>query len=142
MTERATAKSGSFTSTYKPMFDQEHDEWVLQVPCRAVTRKSDDFYEVRLPVYAGRALAIGGNILRNVRKEYRDWLLGEQGGVCAVCGRGTKPDDPWNLDHQPPLAKSGSKFIDYTRVTQNRVIHHQCDSAQRSRKRESTPEVT
>jgi hypothetical protein len=142
MTKRTMAKSQSFTSRYKPMFDQEQDEWVLQVPSSAVTRKSDDFYEVRLPVYAGRALAIGGNILRNLRKEYRDWLLGQQGGVCAVCGGGAKLDNPWNLDHQPALAEPGSRFIDYARVTQNRVIHHQCDSAQRSKKCNSTFEAT
>ena len=52
-------KDESFTSKYKPAFDQERDEWILQVPNNAVTRKSDEFYEVRLPVYAGRALAIG-----------------------------------------------------------------------------------
>ena len=134
MTKRTMAKSGSFTSRYKPTFDQEQDEWVLQVPSSAVTRKSDDFYEVRLPVYAGRALAIGGNILRNLRKDYRDWLLSQQGGICDVCRLGAKPDNPWNLDHQPTLAEPGSKFIDYARVTQNRVIHHRCDPAQRSKK--------
>ena len=127
------AKNESFTSMYKPRFDQEHDEWVLQVPSNAVRRKSKRFYEVRLPLYASRTLAIGGNILRNLRKEYRDWLLGQQGGVCAVCGKSSKPDDPWNLDHQPPLAEPGSKFIDYARVTHNRVIHHKCDPAQRSK---------
>jgi len=135
MIKRTMSKSGSFTSRYKPVFDQERDEWVLQVPSSAVTRQSDDFYEVRLPVYAGRALAIGGNILRNLRKEYRNWLLDQQCGVCAVCGRGAKPDDPWNLDHQPALVEPGSRFIDYARVTQNRVIHQQCDPAQRSKKR-------
>jgi len=67
MTKSTMANSESFTSRYKPMFDQERDEWVLQVPSSAVTRKSKDFYEVRLPVYASRALAIGGNILRNLR---------------------------------------------------------------------------
>lgn len=82
------AKDESFTSKYKPRFDQDHDEWVLQVPTTGVTRKSDEFYEVRLPIYAGRALAIGGDILRNPRKEYRYWLLGQQGGVCAICGKG------------------------------------------------------
>ena len=127
------SKDESFTSRYKPRFDHEHDEWVLQVPTLDVTHKSDDFCEVRLPVYASRALAIGGDILRNPRKEYRDWLLSQQGGVCAICGKGIKSGDPWNLDHQPPLAKPGSKFIDYARVTQNRVIHQQCDSAQKSK---------
>ena len=52
MTKSTMANSESFTSRYKPMFDQERDEWVLQVPSSAVTRKSKDFYEVRLPVYA------------------------------------------------------------------------------------------
>ena len=129
------AKNESFTSKYKPTFDKERDEWVIQVPSDAVARKLGGFYEIRLPVYASRALAIGGNILRNLRKEYRDWLLSEQGGVCAVCGEGAKPDNPWNLDHQPALAEPGSKFIDYARVTQNRVIHRQCDSAQMPEKR-------
>jgi len=78
MTKRTMAKSESFTSRYKPTFDQKQDEWVLQVPSSAVIRKSKDFYEVRLPIYAGRALAIGGNILRNLRKEYRAWLLEQQ----------------------------------------------------------------
>jgi hypothetical protein len=141
MTKGTMAKSGLFTARYNSTFDQEQDEWVLQVPSSAVTRKSDDSYEVRLPVYAGRALAIGGNILRNLRKDYRYWLLGRQGGVCAVCRRGAKPDNPWNLDHQP-LAEPGSRFIDYARVTQNIVIHHQCDSAQMSKKRNSTFEAT
>lgn len=142
MTKRTMAKSGSFTSRYKPTFDKEQDEWILQVPSNAVTRRSKYSYEVRLPVYASRALAIGGNILRNLRKEYRDWLLCQQGGVCAVCGEGAKTDDQWNLDHQPPLAEPGSRFIDYARVTQNRVIHHNCDSAQRSKKRNPASEIT
>jgi hypothetical protein len=124
----------SFASRYKPRFDQNCDEWVLQVPSTAVNRITDDFFEVRLPMYASRALAIGGDILRNPRKAYRDWLLVQQGGVCAICGKGPKSGDPWNLDHQPPLAKPGSKFIDYDRLTQNRVIHQQCDSAQKSKK--------
>lgn len=123
-------KSESFVSKYKPTLDQLTDELVLQVPSSAVTRKSVDVYEVRLPVYAGRALAIGGNILRKPRKEYRDWLLSQQGGICAICSRGAEPDNPWNLDHQPLLAEQGSKFIDYARVTQNRVIHRRCDPAQ------------
>ena len=136
MAKRTMAKGESFTSRYNPALDQERDEWVLQVPSSAVTRKSDDFYEVRLPVYASRALAIGGNILRNLRKEYRDWLLKQQGEICAICGKGTELGNLWNLDHQPALAKPGSKFIDYARITQNRVIHRQCDPAQRSKKRE------
>jgi hypothetical protein len=142
MTKRTMEKSGSFTSRYNPTFDQEQDEWILQVPSNAVKRISNDFYEVRLPVYASRALAFGGNILRNLRKEYRDWLLDQQGGICAVCGEGAKIGDPWNLDHQPALAEPGSRFIDYARVTQNRVIHHHCDSAQTSKKRNSASEVT
>ena len=138
MTRRTMAKSESFNSRYEPTFDQEHDEWVLQVPSRAVIRKSDDFYEVRLPVYAGRALATGGNILRNLRKKYRGWLLNQQGDVCAICGGSAELGNPWNLDHQPALIEPSSKFIDYARVTQNRVIHQQCDPAQRSKKRNST----
>jgi hypothetical protein len=128
------ANRESFTSKYKPQFDQQHDEWILQVPSNAVTRRSDDCYEVRLPVYASRALAIDGNILRNPRKEYRDWLLAQQGSVCALCGKGDEPGNPWNLDHQPPLAEPGSRFVDYGRVTQNRVIHRECDSAQRPKR--------
>ena len=135
MTKRIIAKNESFMSRYKPTFDQENDEWVLQVPNSAVTRKSGDLYTIRLPVYAGRALAIGGNILRNLRREYRDWLLEQQGGECAICGKSTEPGNDWNLDHQPALAQPDSKFIDYGRVTKNRVIHHQCDPAQRSKKR-------
>ena len=126
-------KDNSFMSRYKPVFDQERDEWILQVPAGAVTQRSNDLYEVRLPVYASRTMAIGGNILRNIRKEYRGWLLGKQGGVCAVCGKGAEPGNPWNLDHQPPLAKPGSRFIDYARKTQNRVLHQNCDPAQKSK---------
>ncbi|MFC1954565.1 hypothetical protein ACFLVZ_01930 [Chloroflexota bacterium] len=128
------AKNESFTSKYKPAFDQENDEWILQVPSNMVKRKSDDSYEIRLPVYASRALATGGNILRNMRRKYREWLLNEQNSVCGVCGKGSESNNPWNLDHQPPLAEPGSKFIDYFKVTQNRVIHQQCDTAQRSKK--------
>jgi hypothetical protein len=135
MNKETSVESESFTSKYKLTFDQKQDEWVLQVPSSAVKRKSKDFYEVRLPVYASRALAIGGNILRKPRKEYREWLLEQQGGVCAICGKGAEPGNPWNLDHQPPLATTGSKFIDYERITQNRVIHHRCDTAQMSKKR-------
>ena len=40
MTKRTMAKSGSFTSRYKPTFDQEQDEWILQVPSSAVIRTS------------------------------------------------------------------------------------------------------
>jgi hypothetical protein len=127
-------KSESFTSRYKPKFDPERDEWILQVPCSDVKLKSDNFYEVRLPVYASRALAIGGNILRKQRRAYREWLLDQQGQVCAICGKGTERGNPWNLDHQPPLADTGSKFIDYARLTRNRVIHQKCDPAQKSKK--------
>jgi hypothetical protein len=134
MTKKTLAKSESFTSKYKPIFDQKQDEWVLQVPSNDIKRKSKDSYEVRLPVYASRALATGGNILRKPRKEYREWLLEQQRGVCAICGKGAEPGNPWNLDHQPPLAAIGSRFIDYERVTQNRVIHNQCDPAQKSKK--------
>jgi len=127
-------KNESFMSRYKPFFDQEQDEWILQVPANAITRRSNKLYEVRLPLYASRAIAIGGNTLRKMRKEYREWLLNEQGGVCAICGGGAQSGNPWNLDHQPPLAMHGSKFIDYKKKTQNRVIHQSCDPAQKSKK--------
>ena len=133
MAKRRVAKDKSFAFRYSPRFDQERDEWVLQVSTRAVIRRSADCYEVRLPVYAARALAVGGNILRPLRKKYRDWLLNEQRGLCAICGKPAEPDNPWNLDHQPPLAAPGSKFIDYRKVTQNRVIHRNCDPDQTSR---------
>ena len=134
MTKRTVAKDKSFTLRYNPRFDQERDEWVLQIPAGAVIRKSADCYEVRIPVYAGRALAVGGNILRPLRRKYRDWLLNEQRGLCAICGKPAEPDNPWNLDHQPPLAAPGSKFIDYEKVTQNRVIHRNCDPDQTSKR--------
>lgn len=136
MTNGTTPKDKSFTSRCNPQFDEKRDEWILQVPAGAVTRKSAGYYEVRLPVYASRALAVGGNILRPLRKKYRDWLLNEQRGLCAVCGKPAEPGNPWNLDHQPPLAESGSKFIDYEKATQNRVIHQNCDEAQTPRKHE------
>lgn len=129
------AKIESFAARYRPTFDPDQDEWVLRVPGDTVTQKPDGSYEVRLPLYAGRALAMGGNILRPIRKKYRDWLLEQQGGLCAAYGEGPSASDLWNLDHQPPMASSGSKFIDYVRVTQNRVIHQSCDPAQ---KRKST----
>lgn len=134
MAKRRAARNESFASRYNPRFDQERDEWVLQIPAGAVTRKSADCYEIRLPVYAARTLAVGGNILRPLRKNYRDWLLNEQRGLCAICGKPSEPANPWNLDHQPPLATPGSKFIDYEKVTQNRVIHRNCDPDQTSRK--------
>jgi hypothetical protein len=134
MAKGRAAKDLSFAARYNPRFDQERDEWVLQIPAGAVTRTSANCYEVRLPVYAGRTLAVGGNILRPVRKKYRDWLLSEQRGLCAICGKPAEPDNPWNLDHQPPLATPGSKFIDYRRVTHNRVIHRNCDPDQTSKK--------
>jgi hypothetical protein len=134
MTKGTAAKNKSFMLRYNPRFDQERDEWILQIPAGEVIRKSVDFYEVRLPVYASRALAIGGNILRPMRKKYRDWLLNEQRGSCAICGKGAETDNPWNLDHQPALADLGSKFIDYEKVTRNRVIHRNCDPAQTSKK--------
>lgn len=136
MTGGPMTKIGSFTSRYKPKFDPEQDEWILQVPGCDITLKTNNLYEVRLPVYVSRALAIGGNILRKQRKEYREWLLGQQGQVCAICGKGTERGNPWNLDHQPPLAEPGSKFIDYARVTRNRVIHQKCDPAQKSKKQD------
>ena len=134
MTKRTAAKDKSFTLRYNLRFDQERDEWVLQIPARAVTRKSADCYEVRLPVYAARTLAVGGNILRPLRQKYRDWLLKEQRGLCAICGKPAEPNNPWNLDHQPPLTAPGCKFIDYKKVTRNRVIHRNCDPAQTSKK--------
>lgn len=136
MARRKAAKEESFSLTYRLRFDQDRDEWILQIPANAVMRKSADCYEVRLPVYASRALAVGGNILRPLRKKYRDWLLNEQSGRCAICGKPAEPDNPWNLDHQPSLAASGSKFIDYERATQNRVIHRDCDPAQTSKSHE------
>lgn len=42
-------------SKYKPTFDQENNEWVLQIPKSAVTEKTANYYEVHLPVYASRA---------------------------------------------------------------------------------------
>ena len=124
----------SFMSIYKPKFDQEQNEWVLQVPTSSVIQRSG-YYEVHLSVYSGRALATGGNTLRPLRNKYRRWLLNEQGGVCAICGKGAQVGNLWNLDHQPPLADlSNSRFIDYTRITQNRVIHHKCDTAQSPKK--------
>jgi hypothetical protein len=126
----ADASNLSFMSIYKPEFDQEQNEWILQVLTSSVIRRSD-IYEVHLPVYSSRALAIGGNVLRPLRKKYRAWLLNEQGGVCAICGKGAQAGNRWNLDHQPPLADlSKSRFIDYYRITQNRVIHEKCDIAQ------------
>jgi len=122
----------SFNSIYKPVFSEKDNEWILEIPKEAVTRKSNGNFDVRLPVYAARALAVGGNILRPKRKEYRDWLLSQQGGTCAICGEGYKPGKEWewNLDHQPLLSDLiNSRFIDYERVTNNRVIHHKCDSA-------------
>jgi hypothetical protein len=53
------AKSDSFSSRYQPRFDAERDQWVLKVPNNDVTTISDDFCEVRLPIYASRVLAIG-----------------------------------------------------------------------------------
>lgn len=132
----------SFTAKYKPTFDQERDEWVLRVPSSSVMLKRDGSYEVRLPIYAGRALAVGGNILRPIRKVYRDWLLAEQGGLCPECHKGAKPDDDWNLDHQPPMASPESKFIDYAKATSNRVIHRGCDPAQQSRSRVNSHRTT
>ena len=127
--------SSSFTSRYKLRFDAPADQWVFQVSADAITPLANGFFEVRLPVYAGRAMAIGGNILRNLRKEYRQWLLEQQGGTCPICGQGDKLGDPWNLDHQPPMAANGSRFIDYHRKTQNRVIHKGCDPSQNKRRR-------
>ena len=122
--------SPSFTSIYKPVFLDDKNEWVLQIPIASV-KKRTKYYEVRLPLYASRALAIGGNILRPLRKKYRDWLLSQQGGVCAICGKGAQEGNYWNLDHQPPMADASNyRFIDYARITQNRVIHHKCDIAQ------------
>jgi len=106
----------------------------LQVPNAAVTRRSDDFYEVSLPIYASRALAIGGSILRNPLREYHDWLLEQQEMICDIWGKGAESDNPWNLDHQPPLAQLDFKFIDYMRVTQNRAIHHQYNPVRRPKK--------
>jgi hypothetical protein len=60
--------------------------YYVRVPSTDVKASPDGSYEVRLPVYASRAMAIGGNILRTLRKEYREWLLGEQDGRCAICG--------------------------------------------------------
>lgn len=123
--------NSSFNSIYKPEF--KNNEWILQVPNNAVTQQSNGCYEVHLPVYAARALAVGGNRLRPLRKDYRDWLLNQQGGVCSICGMGYKPGNEWqwNLDHQPPLADlENSRFIDYEKVTNNRVIHQKCDTAQ------------
>ncbi len=129
------SKKQTFKSIYNPKFDENSDELILQIPKQAVIQKSEEYYEVRLPVYAGRSLAMGGYILRTPRNKYRKWLLEQQGGVCAICGKGYEPDNEWNLDHQPALAEAGSKFIDYNKVTKNRVIHHNCDIAQKAKKR-------
>jgi len=128
------ARPESFTAKYKPSFDQGGDEWILQVPQDAVRVNTDGSFEVRLPLYASRALALGGNMLRPIRKQYRDWLLTQQQGLCDICGSGARQGDPWNLDHQPTMASLGSKFIDYDRTTKNRVIHQHCDPAQQSRR--------
>jgi len=129
-------KEKSFKEKYKPDFDYEKDEWTLQVPANDVIKKSDDYYEIKLPFYVSKVLAPGGNILREPRKKYRDWLLNEQGGKCAICSKGYIPDTYWNLDHQPQLNASGSRFIDYKKITRNRVIHQRCDPAQTKKKRD------
>ncbi len=123
-------------SEYQPQFDQKTDEWILHVPSGKVCKKEDGYYEVRLPLYLTRTyLSIGGAILRPMRRQYRDRLLDQQKGKCAECGLGSDPTKGyWTLDHQPPLRQPGSKFIDYERATENRVIHQTCDKAQ-TRKR-------
>jgi hypothetical protein len=124
----------SFMAIYRPVFNESNNEWTLRLSPSAVVKRHD-YYEIRLPLYASRALAVGGNILRPIRKKYRDWLLKEQGNVCVICGEGPKIGDEWNLDHQPPLAQPDSRFIDYEKKTNNRVIHHHCDPAQISKRR-------
>jgi hypothetical protein len=120
----------SFNSSYNPEF--KDNEWIITVPNNRVLQMESGYCEVHLPIYTSRALAIGGNILRPLRKKYRNWLLNEQGNICPVCGEGYKPGKEWewNLDHQPPLADPNCRFIDYEKVTRNRVIHHKCDNAQ------------
>jgi hypothetical protein len=120
---------------YQPLFDEKRDEWVLRVPEDHVKQRNDGAYEVRLPLYLTRTyLPVGGAILRPMRLEYRNWILSQQKGKCAICKIG--PDavkGRWTLDHQPPLSADGSKFIDYERKTKNQVIHQGCDESQTRR---------
>jgi hypothetical protein len=120
----------SFSSKYDVNFDAAVDQWSLKVPSNDAVQVSEGFFEIKLPFYASRVLAVGGNILRPMRKAYRDWLLLQQGNICETCGEGPEVDNPWNLDHQPQLNDPESKFIDYERITENRVIHQKCNKAQ------------
>ena len=120
---------------YNPEFDENNDEWILQVPANKVSIQNNGNYEIRLPIYLTRTfLSIGGSILRPKRRAYRSWLLKQQGGKCAICGIGDDPEKgEWTLDHQPQLNEEGSLFIDYNRTTNNRVIHKACDKSQNRR---------
>ena len=115
---------------FQPKFDENTDEFVLRVSDEHIQNLGDGYSEVRLPIYLTRTyLAPGGSVLRPLVSKYRAWLLEQQGGTCAICGS-DETDGHWNLDHQPPVADLGSKYIDYEKVTDNRVIHSTCDSAQ------------
>ena len=39
MVKEPMMKSGSFSSIYRPVFDQERDEWILQVPSNSVVTR-------------------------------------------------------------------------------------------------------
>jgi len=65
-------RSDSFNSRYKPTFDVNLNQWVIRVPAEGMKPMPDGSYEVTLPAYLSRAMSIGGNILRPMRKEYRN----------------------------------------------------------------------
>jgi 5-methylcytosine-specific restriction endonuclease McrA len=41
---------------------------------------------------------------------------------CRICGQGYIRDDPWNIDHDLPLARGGTNHLDNLRLT-----HQSCN---------------
>ena len=93
------------------------------------------YYDDAPCIDCGLCLAKTREEMVEASKRIRDYMRShaEKKGTSrkiAICGKGGIPGEDWNLDHQPPLSQPDCKFIDYERITRNRVVHHKCDAAQ------------
>jgi len=70
------------------------------------------------------------NLLYNMTpyNPYKRFLLMEQDFRCADCGKDLEslPAKEYRLHHEPPLGQKGARYIDFNRLTRNRILCKDC----------------